>query len=160
MILIMDVQYGETNCAAGLVYDSWDSKNPRASTRVSIGTVGEYVPGEFYRRELAPLLEVVKQFSPATLVIDGYVQLPERPGLGRHLHDATGLPVLGIAKKRFEGVPDSWGVLRGRSEKPLWVTSIGVDNPLEIVRNLPGKHRRPDWVVAVDQLARGYGISG
>lgn len=158
MILIMDVQYGEPNCAAGLVYESWTSTKPVASTRIEVGDVGEYVPGEFYRRELEPLLRVVECFSPEILVIDGYVQLPSRPGLGWHLHDATKLPVLGIAKSRFEGVPDSWGVLRGKSEKPLWVTGIGIDNPIEIVRSLPGKHRKPDWVVAVDQLARNGAV--
>lgn len=158
MILIMDVQYGERNYAAGMLYESWDSTKHVASVRIPIDDVEEYVPGEFYRRELPPLLRVVNVFSPTVLVIDGYVQLPERPGLGWHLHDATKLPVLGIAKKRFEGVPDSWGVLRGKSEKPLWVTAIGIDNPIEIVRSLPGKHRKPDWVVAVDQLARNGAV--
>lgn len=154
MILIADVQYGNVNWAAGILYQDWQSKTPSGSFRFIAGDVEEYTPGEFYRRELPALLTLVEKYSPSIVVIDGYVDLPRGPGLGRHLHNATGLPVLGIAKKRFEGVPDSWGVLRGKSEKPLWVTAIGVDNPLEIVRDLPGRHRRPDWVVAVDQLAR------
>lgn len=154
MILIMDVQYGETNWAAGLVYDNWESAAPSNRVRVDCGVVEEYEPGEFYRRELPALLQVVGLLRPTVLVIDGYVHLPHKPGLGAHLHAATGLPVLGIAKKRFEGVPDSWGVLRGESQKPLFVSAIGIDNPKEIVRRLPGRYRIPEWVQSVDRFAR------
>lgn len=161
MILIADVQYGETNWAAGLVYDHWKADKPRHVYRVDVGPVDEYQPGEFYRRELPALLKIIEGSVPVTtVVIDGYVNLPDRPGLGAHLHFATGLPVLGIAKKYYEGINLSAGVLRGKSEKPLWVTAVGVDNPQQIVRELPGQYRLPEWVKLADQTARGYGISG
>lgn len=97
---------------------------------------------------------------PATIIIDGYVTLGEeaRGGLGAHLFAALEekVPIIGVAKSRFEGTPAECELLRGTSERPLYVTSRGI--PLEeakrLVASMHGEHRLPTLLRAADRLCR------
>jgi deoxyinosine 3'endonuclease (endonuclease V) len=55
-------------------------------------TRAEYVPGQFYKRELPLLRAVIDNLPsrPSMLIIDGYVWLgaTDAPGLGAHLFEA------------------------------------------------------------------------
>ncbi|CAD7842513.1 MAG: DNA synthesis and replication; recombination and DNA repair [Olavius algarvensis Delta 4 endosymbiont] len=118
-----------------------------------------YVPGEFYRRELPCILELLKTFpvAPREIIVDGYVMLGAKPGLGQHLFMALGgcLPVIGVAKSAFKsagGLP----VFRGRSSRPLYITAVGmhVDIAAANIRKMHGHHRIPTLLKLVDRLAR------
>jgi deoxyribonuclease V len=94
------------------------------------------------------------------VIVDGYVWLgPDRGGLGFHLHEALGrqVPVVGVAKTRFAGdsttaVP----VLRGQSQRPLFVTSVGIPvvEAAERIRRMHGSFRIPTLLKEVDRLCR------
>jgi len=65
---------------------------------------------------------------PDEIVIDGYVMLGDSPGLGQHLFKYldSKISVVGVAKSKFKG---SFGteVFRGKSTRPLYITSAGID---------------------------------
>lgn len=83
--------------------------------------------------------------------------LGERLGLGQHLFEffRGTIPVIGVAKSRFSGASGA-EVLRGRSKRPLYITSAGMDmqKALEKTRTMHGPHRVPDLLKYVDLLAR------
>jgi deoxyribonuclease V len=115
-----------------------------------------YISGSLYLRELPALLAVLRQIvTPLSiLIVDGHVWLgPGRPGLGARLHEATSLPVIGVAKRPFAGAP-SVEVLRGRSLTPLYVTDAGVPGAASLIARMHGPHRLPTLLKRVDRLAR------
>lgn len=124
----------------------------------SFPVVAAYEAGRFYLRELPPIRAVIKVAQPLKLVvIDGYVDLDPlgRPGLGAHLHAETGLPVVGVAKSAFRTATHARPVCRGASQRPLFVTAIGI--PIEeaagMVAEMAGAYRIPDALRKVDHLA-------
>src|SRR5690348_2700736 len=134
MIACVDVDYRADCCvAACVVFRDW-CDDAEANHFIDRGPPAEaYVPGEFYRRELPALLRVLKQVRDplASVVIDGYVWLErnDRPGLGAHLYDALGqsIPVIGVAKTSFDASRHATPVLRGTSQRPLFITAVGMD---------------------------------
>jgi deoxyribonuclease V len=91
--------------------------------------------------------------------VDGYVLLgPNRPGLGARLFEALGnsIPVIGVAKTYFQGSRAA-SVRRPGSDRPLFVTAVGVDLGLaaEQIARMHGPFRIPTLLRRVDQLARG-----
>jgi deoxyribonuclease V len=95
---------------------------------------------------------------PDLVVIDGYVWLDRHEGLGAHLYEALErrVPVIGVAKAAAPPSPAAQVVLRGRSRRPLYVTSAGL--PVEVaaakVRSMAGPHRIPTLLGEADRLAR------
>ncbi len=91
--------------------------------------------------------------------MDGYAWLgPDRPGLGARLFEALGsnIPVIGVAKTYFQGSRAA-AVRRPGSERPLFVTAVGVDLATAAgqVESMHGPYRIPTLLRRVDQLARG-----
>lgn len=170
MLLALDVAYDDrarTALAAGIVFSAWSDEAPCGERVRACDRVAPYESGAFYLRELPcvlPLLEdLTAEFSVDTLIIDGYVDLGSRPGLGRHLIEGlrvrskTPLPtVVGVAKSRFAGAL-AIEVVRGDSRQPLFVTTHGIDPNLaaDHVRAMHGAYRVPTLLRRVDQLARG-----
>jgi deoxyribonuclease V len=165
MFLATDVHYDDPHDrarAAGVLFAAWEDAAPTAEiVRIHHG-LAPYRPGRFYERELPSLLplieEAITSHGVTSVIIDGYVDLGERPGLGRHLFEALGgaLDVIGVAKTRFAGA-QAIEVLRGGSKHPLFVTAAGVDATIaaEGVRRMIGPHRIPSLLKRADQLARG-----
>jgi deoxyribonuclease V len=163
VILAVDVAYTDPGAnAAGILFERWDSETIARRLVVRIDSVADYVPGQFYRRELPcieRLLAEIKEPLEA-IVIDGYVELgaDRMPGLGRHLWGAIcgQTPIIGVAKTAFAGTPDSATILRGKSLNPLYVTAIGVplDEAKRNILALRGDHRLPDFLKEVDGLSR------
>ncbi len=158
-IVALDVCYADDRArAAAVVFHAWTDAEPAEEHVVEVTGVAPYEPGAFYRRELPGLLAVCRAVGPATLlVVDGYVDLaPGRPGLGRHLHEALGTPVVGVAKTRFHGAPAE-PAFRGGSARPLYVTAVGVpaDEAARAVEAMHGPHRLPTLLARVDARARG-----
>ena len=159
LIACVDVDYrGVGAVAAALWFRGWGAASAEAEAAVRVLRVAEYEPGEFYRRELPCLLEVLKCGPrPDAVVVDGYVWLGGgSPGLGARLQDAIGGIVVGVAKTRFAGAEDAVAVCRGGSRAPLFVTSIGMPTAEAAVRvaGMHGPYRIPMLLKQVDALAR------
>lgn len=119
------------------------------------------MPGEFYKRELPCLLQVYAQIREETniIIIDGYVMLgEEKKGLGGYLYEALDkkIPIIGVAKTYFKNCVHYTEVYRGKSSRPLYVSSIGLDLDFSaaLIRNLQGPYRIPTVLKAVDHLTR------
>ena len=163
MILVVDVHYepdGSALCA-GLGVEVWTDPAARTAWTCAVTEVAAYEPGQFARRELPCLLQLLQMVDVDldVIVVDGNAwNSPGAPGLGARLYRALGgaVPVVGVAKSRFAGVVAE-EVLRGRSRKPLYVTSVGVDAGLaaDWVRKMAGPFRLPSLLQQVDHLARG-----
>jgi len=126
---------------------------------VLVEEVAAYQSGSFYERELPPLQAVLAEVDDVgLLVIDGYVDLdPDgRRGLGAHVHEEFGIPVIGVAKTRFAPAAHAVPVLRGTAARPLYVTAAGLPaaEAADLVRAMAGKFRLPDALRRVDALAR------
>lgn len=170
MILAVDVHYAGDVWArvAGVVFREWGDRSAAHEAVAVVEGIEPYVPGAFYRRELPCIRALLGTLDerPNIVVVDGYVDVgPGRPGLGRHLFDAMTLGgsvvVVGVAKTAFAGAP-AVEVRRGRSEKPLFVTSAGLDPAAAAreVARMAGRHRIPTLLQRVDQLARGSEARG
>ncbi len=121
--------------------------------------VAPYQPGRFFARELPALRAVLALTDPLDLlVVDGYVDLDPhgRPGLGAHLYQEVGVPVIGVAKTAFRAASHAVAVTRGGSTRPLYVTAAGiaVAEASTVVSAMAGAHRLPDAPRQVDRLAR------
>ena len=162
MLAALDVQYDDANrqaTAAAVVFREWTDPGPAAEHTVLCQEVQPYVPGEFFRRELPCLLAVLREVqSPiAAIVIDGFVDLGIKKGLGRHLWEAIRqkTPIIGVAKTAFHGAAPV-EVLRGESQSPLFITAAGiaVEQAAANIQTMAGPYRIPDLLRRVDQLAR------
>lgn len=168
MIGCVDVDYRDTGVTAACVgATAWTDELARIEVVMrSPGRPAAYQPGAFYERELPYLLEVLARMPPLDVVIvDAYVWLgPDQPGLGKRLHDAHGGIVIGVAKTRFAGAEAGRGeqgvaeVRRGDSDRPLYVTAIGIDvaEAARQVAEMHGEFRIPTLLKRADSLARGH----
>lgn len=158
MLACVDVDYrGGGAVAAALLFRDWTDAAPAKELVARIASVPDYEPGQFYKRELPCLLEVLRGTRADVVIIDGYVHLgPERrPGLGAHLAEALEVAVVGVAKNPFHATPAT-PVTRGASEKPLLVTATGIAEAVAAarVRAMHGPYRIPTLLRRVDQLCR------
>ena len=162
-IACLDVYYlNETAQAACVVFGSESPNQMIAEYVTLISEVNEYIPGEFYRRELPCLLAVLAQVKEeiGLVIVDSFVWLGQgKKGLGAHLYEALEgkLGVIGVAKTFFHDCTACLEVYRGESKKPLYVSTVGFDLNLagELVKNLQGEYRIPEVLKRVDQLSRG-----
>ncbi len=171
MIVCTDVHYRGTeqeplaNAAAVFLHE-WTDPIPAQERTAFIPSVEPYISGQFFRREMPCLLQMLDPVlaDVTVIVVDGYVWLgadangKPLPGLGAHLFETLGrkVPVIGVAKTRFAAACDSTEVFRGTSQNPLYVSAIGVTlgEAEQNVRNMAGKFRIPDALKRVDQLSR------
>ena len=165
MILAIDVHYrndkAKVVCA---VLQQWN--DPVAiDYRVKFVTaVDEYIPGEFYKRELPCILEILSDIDLSTvscIVIDGFVILDDsgKYGLGGHLYERLDrtVPVIGVAKTNFhENVQHVIPVYRGESKNPLYVTAIGTDlqQAADDVQGMYGDYRIPTVLKELDRRTK------
>jgi deoxyribonuclease V len=168
MLVCIDVDYrdgpdGRTiGFAACIVFSDWTSPTSAAEHVVQIAEVAEYESGQFYKRELPCVLAVLErvEFGMHAIVIDGYVVLDEHgtPGLGGHLWEQLErrIPVIGVAKNPFSRPNPSIEVLRGDSQRPLYVTALGiaVETAAADVARMHGRFRLPTMLKRVDRLCR------
>ena len=165
MIIAIDVYYQDKKAiVAGVLFHFWDA--PKAADEIviemEIDRVGEYEPGQFYKRELPCILALIETLEtlPEIIVIDGYVYLGSEanPGLGQRLYDALEgrSIVIGVAKTRFQDTPATTEVYRGQSQNPLYVTAIGMGTPeaKRFIMEMQGENRIPTLLKRVDRLTR------
>lgn len=163
--LILDVHYQDngdgTHAHVGAIrFTGIERHTILNHYQLCVPNVAPYQSGQFYQREMPCLLALLVTISEPfdVIIIDGYVYLDgqQKAGLGKHLYDhlPTPTPIIGIAKNRFIDISEHFAVYRGISKHPLYVTSIGIDDPTTFVKQLQGKHRLPDIVSQVDELSR------
>ncbi len=170
MELAVDVYYwGHRARAVGVLFE-WTSGVALGTETVELNDVADYVPGEFFRRELPCVMAIIDRLpletldAVASVVVDGHVYVDDEgsPGLGAHVwHVLHGrgynVAVVGVAKTAFRGnnttvIP----VLRGAGNRPLLVSAIGaeVEEVAERVRCMHGPFRMPTILKLVDALTR------
>lgn len=164
MLIAIDVQYANSDDKAGIgaqVLEHWEAEQAIfETTDIHIGIV-DYVPGQFYRRELPcimpTLTRLLDDYEITAIIVDGYVDVaPDRPGLGRHLFRTLEerVEIVGVAKSQFAET-HATPVLRGESRQPLWVTSTGDrEAAANSVTHMHGKNRFPLLLKRTDRLAR------
>ena len=163
MKYLLDVQYnGNKNAVvACLGIKNWKDEKALYAKQHFIEQIQPYVSGEFYKRELPCLLEALKGLDDIEcIVVDGYVWLdePTHKGLGLYLYEALEKKVLiiGVAKAKFGNTPKECELLRGKSEKPLYITSkdMELEEAKKAIGSMDGKYRFPTLLKEVDSLAR------
>lgn len=168
MILAFDTYYdpggkAKTVC---LAFEQWNDAQPLAIHAAYMENVADYTPGEFYKRELPCILDLFRKLpyeDIEAIVVDGFVFLNDegKPGLGFHLHQTLEekIPVIGVAKTNFASLEhNKITVLRGESQKPLYVTAIGVDpqKAAQQVQRMAGDYRFPALLKQLDQLTKEW----
>jgi exodeoxyribonuclease-5/deoxyribonuclease V len=158
-IAAVDVYYTDTYTKTVSVTADQTESDYEIHTSTSYQPVEKYIPGEFYKRELPFLLDVLNTADYDIVIVDSYVWLDdnEKPGLGKRLYDQISKPVIGVAKTHFIGPTECVReVLRGESKKPLYVTSIGfdLDKAAELIKNMKGEFRIPTMLKTLDQKTK------
>ena len=163
MILAVDVGYREWGASvAGIAFEKWQDTKESRIFRSKYQPTAEYLPGEFFRRELPCILKLIEEHNlhPDIIIVDGFAYLDgkSKPGLGKHLYDALDKDavVIGVAKKPFQGIDHKCEVYRGKSMTPLYVTSVGMelDEAKQYIQSMYGKYRIPALLKKVDQISR------
>lgn len=163
MLCAFDVHYEPSATrVAAVEFRGWSDAVAEREHVLHLTAAAPYVPGQFYQRELPPILALLAQLGaePEIILVDGHVWLePGRPGLGAHLQAALGgrPGIVGVAKSAF-GLGGEWRpVRRGGSLQPLWVDAagLGLDEAAAAVHSMHGPFRLPTLLRRVDQLARG-----
>lgn len=162
MMLVVDVQYKDTTAfVAGVLFNEWKAEKPVAEYCSILRDIEEYEPGSFYKREMPCILKLLDEheLSPSHVLIDGYVYLDGKikPGLGKRLFDSLKqkIEIIGIAKKGFAGIGTEYEIYRGKSEKPLYITTTGdLEEAKSKVLNMFGKYRIPVLLKRADQVCR------
>lgn len=165
MLLAIDVYYIENSAkAVGVLFNDWQDASPSDILVAYKHDVAPYQAGQFYQRELPCIIELLKQVDLSTLsaiIVDGYVYLDNdgKIGLGGYLyqHLEQQVPVIGVAKQAFNGNTKYVAeVLRGDSQKPLYVTAVGLplQDCAEDVRRMHGKYRMPTLLTLLDQQTK------
>ena len=165
MIAALDVRYDEdalTGQGAAVIFERWEDAVPLAEYTAAFKGVEPYMPGQFFKRELPCLLAVLEKVSEPLnqIIVDGFVSLGDKPGLGTHLWEALGkrVAVIGVVKNHFRyATPVE--IVRGSSKRPIYVTAVGIDPSAgaEAIRKMHGADRIPTLLKRVDRLTRMVG---
>ena len=161
MIIAIDVHYRETYAkAVAIEFEDWQVENPTKINQVLLPEIAPYIPGQFYKRELPCIVEVLEQSNLSlveTIIIDGYVTLDDtkKPGLGRYLYEylEKSIPVIGVAKTSFkDNKKFVREVFRGESKQPLFVTCVGMklEEAAKRILEMSGEFRIPTLLKILD----------
>ena len=165
MILAFDTYYfdgkAKTVC---LEFQEWNQSTDFKIHTEIIDNVSEYIPGEFYKRELPCILSLLDKIDlkkVEAIVVDGFVYLDDEKkyGLGGHLYEKLNqeIPIIGVAKTNFASIEkDKRSLFRGDSQKPLYVTAIGIelDDAFRKVESMAGEFRMPTLLKEMDRLTK------
>jgi deoxyribonuclease V len=163
LILAVDVDYRDQEAiVAGILFHNWTDEIPLREYLISCQVPDDYMPGQFFRRELPCIGELLTHINNELecIIIDGFVHLGSemKPGLGMHLWDMLEqkVVVIGVAKSPFKNSPESCEVLRGKSKRPLFVTAQGIkqDRAKLLIRKMHGNDRIPALLKHTDRLCK------
>jgi len=164
MIYVLDVDYnGDENAHVACIgFHNWDDEKASYEKVDFIENIEPYESGSFFKRELPCLLKALENLNDIeAIVVDGYVWLEEEShyGLGMYLYDALDkkIPIIGVAKNKFNNTPEACELFRGESSKPLYISSVGMglDEAKNSITQMHGAYRFPFLLKRVDSLCRG-----
>lgn len=170
MNLVFDTYYFDNDKANTicLAFEDWEKAVPDYEFSEIKEGVEEYIPGQFYKRELPCILSLLEKIKTqikdiSCIIIDGFVYLDDdmKAGLGKHLFDALNgeIPVVGVAKTNFATVEKhKLPLKRGKSETPLYISSVGIDmeTAYDLIKKMHGDFRIPTLLKKVDTLTRQF----
>jgi len=170
MNLVFDTYYFDHDKANTicLAFENWESAVPDDEFSEIKEGVEEYIPGQFYKRELPCILSLLEKVKTqiediSCIVIDGFVYVDDhmKPGLGKHLYDAldSEIPIIGVAKTNFAAVERyKLPLKRGNSDTLLYISSVGIDmdTAYDLIKKMHGEHRIPTLLKKVDTLTRQF----
>ena len=166
--IAIDTFYTSDNAyTVGVIFSKWTDREPLEIIRSQIVPPFPYVPGQFYKRELPCILDLLKGITLSefdTILIDGYIWLRDNSGeilegLGSHLWDAlpktSGLSLVGVAKSKFGKSEEiSAPIIRGTGITPLYVQAVGKlgnREAGELVRGMYGANKLPYLLHLLDE---------
>ena len=165
MILAFDTYYfGDKAKTVCIAFDKWtESHNYKVYSEI-IDNIEEYTSGKFYKRELPCILSLLDKINIVNIeaiIVDGYVYLDDNKklGLGGYLHNQlkSKTPIIGVAKTNFATLDkNKRQLLRGKSIKPIYITSIGIDidEATKLIENMSGQNRIPTLLKTLDTLTK------
>lgn len=166
MIIALDVDYrGNKANAAGIVFKNWKDHESVAEYTVQLDKIKDYIPGQFFKRELPCLTKVLSIVNEdiTTIVVDGFVWLDDlyKKGLGAYLYQKLNktIPVIGVAKKSFYSLGNNHRIIfRGESKAALYITAGGIDLDIAAknILEMAGEHRIPALLKRADSLCRQW----
>ena len=164
MILAIDVYYFEDKAKTVGVLFEWDDAEPREIITSYSNTIDEYIPGEFYRRELPCIEKLIKKINLNAIeliIIDGHVYVDNNfnYGLGGYVWESLNKtkPIIGVAKNSFYSNKETTiELFRGKSKKALFISSIGIENTVatHYILNMKGEFRIPSILKKLDQITK------
>lgn len=165
MILAFDTYYFDNKAKTICIsFNSWkDDEHYNVYTEIR-ENIAEYKSGEFYKRELPCILSLFEEIqikNVETIIVDGFVLLDDnhKLGLGGHLFRELNsrIPIIGVAKTNFATIKKNRiELLRGKSQKPLYITAIGIDLDIakDLIKNMSGPNRIPTLLKTLDTLTK------
>lgn len=78
MILAVDVHYRDSFAKAVGILFNWNDEHPQKVIIKILKNIEEYIPGEFYKRELPCILEVLKELDLSEIeiiLVDSHVYI-------------------------------------------------------------------------------------
>lgn len=165
MILAFDTYYYDNKAkTVCLEFEKWsENKNFKIYTEI-IDNVEEYIPGEFYKRELPCIISLLNKCdlkNIEVIIVDGFVYLDDENkfGLGGYLYEKLNkkIPIIGVAKTNFATIEKHKKPLfRGESKKPLFITAIGIelDDAVQKIESMNGEYRIPTLLKELDRLTK------
>ena len=165
MILAFDTYYfqqkAKTVC---LEFADWNESKIYKIYTETIDNIEDYVPGEFYKRELPCIISLLNQIDlkkVEAIIVDGFVYLDDEKkfGLGGYLYGKLNkeIPIIGVAKTNFSTIEKyKKPLFRGESKKPLFITSIGIEleDAVKKIENMEGEYRIPTLLKELDRLTK------
>jgi len=167
MKIVIDVGYKDNQAnIAAVSFKNWKDEQPLDTKKVLLNNIAAYEPGQFYKRELPCLEEILSHYDlkkTDVVIVDGFVWLnsEKKKGLGANLYEVLDkkIPVIGVAKRAFHGENKYCKTIeRGESKNPLYVTSEGIDVDVAArsIQKMHGEFRIPTMLKKVDQLSREW----
>lgn len=165
MILCFDTYYFDNKAkTVCLAFEEWTTKDDFTVYSEVMEGIEEYIPGEFYKRELPCILSLLKKIKYEkieVIIVDGFVYLDDnhKLGLGGHLYNylEEKIPIVGVAKSNFASITNCKRELRrGKSSNPLFITAVGIDidEAVRLINNMAGDFRIPTLLKHLDTLTK------
>jgi exodeoxyribonuclease-5/deoxyribonuclease V len=165
MILAFDTYYFDNKAKTVCIsFDNWEANKISKIQSEILDNIKEYISGEFYKRELPCILSLISRIDLTDvelIIVDGFVFLDDEQkyGLGAYLYNSltNNIPVIGVAKTNFATIKKKKRILlRGKSDRPLFITSIGidVDEAVEKIKSMDGEYRIPTLLKELDKLTK------
>lgn len=164
MLLALDVFYLQDHAKAVGVLFNGQKSEPEKVIIEFIKDVYEYIPGEFYKRELPcikAVLDIVNLKELSAIIVDGhiYIDNEKNMGLGAHVWHLLGgtIPIIGVAKNAFFNNKQTvYELKRGNSNKPLFISSIGIElnAAVQLINEMHGNYRMPTILKELDRITK------